>query len=512
MKPLKTLLIILFLADITYGEMKLYTTIFHNPGRHNTGIIHIYLENTSDKEIKITAVYYKDKPLPDPLLAYWHKIYPNPVKPGGLTKITIKPTNLLCTPVNIKITTTSNTLLTTIFPIEDNLRYCAITFTSDYKTIWIYVKNTSKRHIQLKKLEIQTEKHHYTTDLKNTLKPGELYPLFYTLESPLNPGEIIYITTYTDSKKYTTQIKTYYGFYFTGESGNPDLDIYKQIREKYMKQKIKEIYSCPMHRCDTRAESAGEALRNIYNLYTSDSESLSLIHICRNFIEQGINIYSNMTEVIRINPHNIPLYYKEDIDKNMHPTEYLINYAREINAPYLLHTLVVTNKNTPYYGLRYPEPEEIRQQVYWSIKNGSKGIIFRGIGKKIPLRLVPEMKRLGKEIMELAPYLAIGTPVEYKYRAPDHITLGTILSGNKAIILIIQNNDYTYRKKGKNAFTYRPKKDIHIQLELPEWFKPHTLYHILEKNKISFKQEQNKIRFKIKHLDISEAYILLQGG
>ncbi len=80
----------------------------------------------------------------------------------------------------------------------------------------------------------------------------------------------------------------------------------------------------------------------------------------------------------------------------------------------------------------------------------------------------------------MKPYLKIGDPVAIAETDEPGVTANTILCGDKAIVLILINEDYDSPSRGSSEqFEYRPKQDFEVTVHLPDWLQALEAYEVV---------------------------------
>lgn len=177
---------------------------------------------------------------------------------------------------------------------------------------------------------------------------------------------------------------------------------------------------------------------------------------------------------------------------------------------------------------RFPSPQEERIMVFMGLSHGLKGVIYFTFGSWIDnpddpvegvssthldaLLLRRAVARMSGELHSLGPILALADVVTrnrswISWSRTGSIEVGSVLSGNRAVILFAINHNYVSTEEG---FKIDPAKNVIIETRVPGWFDIKDTFLLDQQGLRDIKMERfdNKIVFKLPEIETTSTIIL----
>lgn len=512
---------------------------FRKLSRFDTGTVHVFIKNNSNRQIKVGRIILNGIPLPpdprDSKRAYWYEIIPNPVPPGSMSRCMIKLSSPPSSLIKVEFEAESGQKLIKVIPPKDNLlRMTFIGFNDTLNKIYIYVENRGRKPLSVSSVFLDGIEITNSCQIPwKALLPLEKNCIVTSLPKSLKYGQYVTIRVETAKKIVAQEMVKVFSLFPIGlESGrqDPGLNLAPEIQQvRYapghlIKEKtenhIYQLLSCPTHMHDSLNNAAAKVLEHKELCLKKDPFSLTDIHLCRYENEKAYFLFGEIADIVRTNPSNIESDYFKPTAANRQLCQWLTELAKTGCQPRPLHAVIIAGKNIYFYDRRLPTAEEERLLVYYAISRGAKGIFYRTSRldfSKNP-RLVEEIKTINSELIQLKPYLKISEPISLASINDEKVEAATLLAGNKAIVLILLNHDIKHNYDAKGSLTYKVKKNLNITLKIPAYVKAGDLFEITgsTRKKFKYKKKIDKdnqiITFKVNKLEVTRQFILFTGN
>ncbi|MBW1727126.1 MAG: hypothetical protein JRJ62_05985 [Deltaproteobacteria bacterium] len=107
-------------------------------------------------------------------------------------------------------------------------------------------------------------------------------------------------------------------------------------------------------------------------------------------------------------------------------------------------------------------------------------------------------------------FLKIGEPVSLALADIKDVEANTILCGDRAIVLILINNDFQgYLTKGSASFTYTAKETFKVTVNVPEGMEIRDGYEVGGGfKKIQYRKEEENVIIPVDKLDLTRQFVL----
>ncbi|MCM8759897.1 MAG: hypothetical protein NC906_09040 [Candidatus Omnitrophica bacterium] len=219
-------------------------------------------------------------------------------------------------------------------------------------------------------------------------------------------------------------------------------------------------------------------------------------------------IYGETTDIFAIAPYSMIFQCREP-EKN---SDYLAQ-AKLASQPKLVWFIP---EAFTYKGSRFPTPEEERINVYSAIGRGAKGIWYyvydKEIGYPANKALEEEIGKINRQLQMLKEYIVISEPVSFSKVMIEKVTPYTLLCGDRAIILILVNNDYQSNfKQDQIPFSCNPKQNFEVCLEIPRWLKVKQVKEIWQGGReVPYLfDEGGHLLLSIENFDITKQFLIV---
>jgi hypothetical protein len=179
--------------------------------------------------------------------------------------------------------------------------------------------------------------------------------------------------------------------------------------------------------------------------------------------------------------------------------------------------------------------EEARIEAYTAISEGIKGLIYWpyrfavsyctwSMGYKRPRsewdfsRYNFNVSKIHAEIAMAGPLLFMGDIIPNLVKAEDpDLNVAAILSGENTIIITILNKDFVSEPRNsakKKLFTYTPREQVGIDVELPPWFTVKDVFVIdhAGPQKMSYKAEKKFVKLTLPRIDLTKMVVITQDS
>ncbi len=476
---------------------------------YDCGTIHVYLKNPGETEVSIEQVWVNDvlmKDLPNDL-AVWYQVLPNPVLPHKVADVMVRLAEQTAPPFNVRIETSEGQTITESIEITippPPLRITYIGFSDNLDRVYVYLENTEDRSLSVDRVYLDTENITSLTTIPwRTLLPHRKDCIIANLERPLTQGEYISIKVTTKQGPMAQAVVRVLSFFpITSWDGDTRAELHfdsvplkinypadpAQFEEtrKLGTQRAYYLFSDPS--CTDKRNkavlgtSAMEIIRRLQTCYEHDPLHPGFTHICEYRKKHGYFVYGEVWDLVFINPYQLVFY-----GKSPRENRYFARLGKKGCEPRPLMVIQEAfSDEEEISGSRFPTPEEERLIVYYEIAEGAKGVnyLVKHYGDNGGYDANPELEaeigRINWELRQLKPYLKIGDPVAIAETNEPEVTANTILCGDKAIVLILINEDYDSPSRGSSEqFEYRPKQDFEVTVHLPDWLQALEAYEVV---------------------------------
>lgn len=504
----------------------------------DSGTVHLFMRNNGTTPVLITSVSLNDTILlvsdlsecliekpPDDVLAarrvLWYQVLPNPIPPGKVSDVMVKLSWPTRNPIKLGIETDRGEWLYRVIPpMEEPLRITFIGFSKGFDRVYVYLHNLGEEKVYVSRIFLDGEEVTRLCSIPSSeVLPGEKLCITINLEKPSSQGEYVVINVTTANYTVEGPIKAeaitrvFSHFPICFENGETDPSLYmntesyflpyptgesKSFKVEKSGEKVYHISDCPMHAHENLIAAGRYILSRADVCRAFDARHPVHAGICRHDMLRGYAIFGETADVTLINP-NVSFDYS---------TKTLARLAKEFFGPRPLQTMVLLSKNPPYFEYRYPTPEEVRLMVYYTVSAGSKGIFYRGRPPTEELKNV--VRTLNGELQILKRFLKIGEPVSMAETDIQDVEANTILSGDRAVVLILINNDFQgYLTKGSASFTYTPKKTFKVTVNVPEGMEIRDVYEVGgEFKRIQYQKEGENVIISVDMLDLTRQFVL----
>ncbi|MDP8261436.1 MAG: hypothetical protein P9M01_03710 [Candidatus Kappaea frigidicola] len=538
MKYIFIALFIFFIAASVYAEE---VSIDHAYLRklskeYDSGTVHLFIKNSSKKKIRVKRVYINDellKNLPNEL-AIWQQVIPNPIRSQDISNVMIKLTNPPKKPIKIEVELNNGQRLHGVVqPVSPALRFTFVGFNKELNKLYIYIENSGDEIIPLKKLYLNTKD---ITDLIATpfsqIEQGQKKCIVVNLIKPLLWGDYVTLKIETPVEPVAeTMVRAYR--YFPVQSWDRDrrskdmafnphtlLMPYpkdgKQFKlfKKAPSFKAYHLFDDPA--CTDAKEgvlgtSAGKVIKRRKRC-SKDKCHPTAIYMCEYKKPWNYFIYGETADLIMVNPYEI-VFHKGNPERD----GYFTKLAKIASEPRPLFAIPEAFKKDRVGDFsRFPTPEELRLVVYNEISQGAKGILYfikhykKGEGYEKSPELEKEIKGINQELQILKEYLIIGEPFQLAQTNNPDVEAHAILCGDKGIALILINKDYQSHFGSPPHFTYTPKQNLKVTIDLPDWLEVDKIYKVEpELTPMEFHIRDKKITFSIQQFHLAKPIILI---
>jgi len=525
------LLIFIFSCVPLFSET-IDSSYFRKVDPLDPGTIHLFIKNTTASMLSVTGIYLNGtemKDMPNDL-ALWYQTVPPVAQPEEVMDVMVKLRRE--TKKLIRIETTLNTgekLSSVIEPVSPDIKFTFIGYSKEKDKVYLYLENTGKENLEIQKVFCNTK------DITNNcflpcpvLPPSSKTLIIHTLREPLSPGRYLSFKAVTEKGETAQAISRVYSHFpieAFGKDTRPELSFdpdcfalhYPKKKEEFQKIKEEPLFKA-IHLLDDPAcvdgyacaligTSAKEVVKRGKECYENDPVHPTSVYSCEHGKPYCYFVYGETTDIMVIDPYEIIFYHNEP-EKNA----YYTRLAKLASEPRLLWTIP---EAFTYRGTRFPTSEEERIIVYSEIGEGSKGIWYYVYDKKLgyPANkgLEEEIKKINRELQKLKDYIVISEPFPLAKVEIEKVTPYSLLCGDKGIVLILVNNDHeSYFEEGKQPFTYQPKENFQVRINIPGWLKIKQIKEINYngEKEVKYLLDKDNLIIPIDSLDITRQFFI----
>jgi len=539
---------------------------FRKLSEFDNGTIHLFLNNRGEKPVTVTKVFLDWIAFPpseglgsaftvkaeqatdetDDSRVVWYRVIPNPVPPGCISDVMVKcaspdvglsPT--ITTPEaprSIGVETNDGQMYSRVIqPVNNPLRITYVGFSEDFSFVYIYLENSGKETLRVNGLFLDSrDVTRYSSKPWEFLPQGQKRCIVVKLDKPLRQGEYIAVKAVAEENIASEAVVRVFSFFPINfiESGDIGANLFidqerfdipypgDEASASVWKSEAGEtkkayfLLGCPAHAHGTPSDAAIKIFKRTDICRNADPFHPAYIHICRSAFEKNFFVFGETADIIFTNPHQYLASSDKLLEKKEHPTQWITAIAKKGCEPRPLYTVTVVGKDSPYFTSRFPSPEEERLLVYYEISRGAKGILYRAWGWPNPgppkKELGMEVKKISGELQVLKRFLKVGEPVALAEASEKMVEAITILSGNKAIVLILINQDVVYLpERDKKPFSYKAKHDFTVTVHVPEWMNIKDVYEVGGTfQKMKYNQNGSDLSIDIDKLYTTRQFVL----
>ena len=285
----------------------------------------------------------------------------------------------------------------------------------------------------------------------------------------------------------------------------PDVGDYSEAKQLPMEQRVGYLAMEMERRCQMYREA--------------DPQTMTILTIDLTFKPANFYIYAPVADFA--NSDCYPLSLGEDA-KMVYEVVKTVRYAA---GPRPVTFTFQSCYEEPYderrrAKMRFPRPPfagEERLMMLYAIAAGARGLfgyghhtektatyLHRGSGE------FPDVwhaiGRTYREQEHIAPLLALSHPTDIAKTGDDKVLVSTLVAGEKALLLVIINEDYTQEAK---AFRVRTKS---VSVEIPRlpWLTPRFAWRVTERGfeRLPLSPSSAKTILKLERLDVAEVVLV----
>jgi hypothetical protein len=126
------------------ASLSVRCSYLRRPSRRDAGTIHIFLQNTSARPVRLDGVLVTGQeggPRAIPVL--WSRITPDPIPPGEVSDVAIKLVTRSTGPLSVTITAQEQKVKTQVDPEPQRLAFPYVAFSDGFGTLYIYLEAIS---------------------------------------------------------------------------------------------------------------------------------------------------------------------------------------------------------------------------------------------------------------------------------------------------------------------------------------------------------------------------------
>jgi hypothetical protein len=569
-------------------QLKVYDTYFHKDYVKYTGTIHLYLHNTTSKDVQVKDLLWQGKSV-GPLFqaewiekklsserlvkeqrnylkkrnneVLWYRVWPNPIPKGEIAEVLVRLTKKPQSKKGILRVKSSAGSVEVPFSFEKpEVRFDCISFSPDLKEIDLFISSEEKSPQEIKSVELNGEKTNFQGSAR--FFKGKAY-LCIKLNTPLQLGSFPILRIKTKKEKsFTAMVKAMPGefrigaiiirsphfssaYHFFDISTGCGTNTFLKKLDARIPYNIQSATSCRFTVYDYDKETSEE----IY--YCHPKHILSMSNhpmLWGHFYEDepdgkhpwqvSCRRMAWCEEVARrLTPDKHTML---TIDHSGWPSDcYAFGKIAEYNMVHvysapgpgirsstIVHCLHAAESSypQPWWFLtgikrqRAPHPNDSRDnrmQFYYTLLKGTKGWWYYpfhifALQKKNNRKFWAGLGRLNAEARLLDELLFRSMPWPLAKTDMDTVDVASIVSGNRAIIVPVVNNDFDSDRK--RPFTYVPAGKISVEVSLPDWFKPTEVFSVSYKGleKLKSKSSRGVLNFTVPDLELT-ALIVIAG-
>ncbi len=179
---------------------------------------------------------------------------------------------------------------------------------------------------------------------------------------------------------------------------------------------------------------------------------------------------------------------------------------------------------------RFPAPDEERVMVFMGLAHGLKGVIYfiyssfvdnpndpvEGVSSTHidAIMLRRAIARMSGELHALGPLIATAdvfteTDSGNAWSRTGSVEVGSLLSGDKAMILVAVNHNYVSTPEG---FKITPAEDVVVEARVPEWFEVKDIFSVTQQGLKDVKAETKGRRIRLTLPEIRAAATIVVAG
>jgi len=235
--------------------------------------------------------------------------------------------------------------------------------------------------------------------------------------------------------------------------------LFSEKRFEVKRSESPVLMACPAHAHGTYEQAA----EKLFRLADAARAGARCVHICRSSFLEGINVFGQCIEEMRVNPQaSNPERRTERWLKGLLDTT---SKCKGCSEPGIFS--VVIEAYSSLLGAQHTDTmggAELREVVYSEIACGAKGIQFRLPKEEISTQYRTNAENTAAELTMLSECLAVSEPVDLVVScSTDSIIPKTLLCGDQGLILILLR---------RNAEESEEVAPFDVVLNSPDWLKP----------------------------------------
>jgi hypothetical protein len=500
----------------------------------------------------------------------WYRVWPNPIPSKEIAEVLLR---LAGKPQSekgiLQVKSSAGSIEVPLSFKNPEVRLDYISFSPDLKEIDLFISSEEQNPSDIKEVELNGEK----TDFQGSPKffKGKAY-LLIKLNTPLQLGSfpVLHIKTEKD-KSFTAMVKAMPGEFRIGAIGGSSRiksGLYHFFDMMYgcgNNTTLKRLDACIPYNIQSTTSSQN-------TVYDYDKETSERVFYCHpkhilsmanhpmlwgHFFQDepdgkhpwqiSARIMAWCEEVARrLTPDKHTMI---TIDHSGWPTdcyafgeitEYHMVHSFAIHRPRMRsrvmgHCLHAAESSypqpwwylphVPWYQLERPnDARENRMELYYALLKGVKGCTYYPLHKvfqpKVKSNVVISEKdmrkywaglgRLNAEVRLVGDLLFRGMLWPLAKTDIDTVDVSSIVSGKRAIVVPVLNNDFD--SSLKRPFTYVPAGKVLVKVALPDWFKAEEVFSVSYKGleKLKYESQKGSLNFTVPDLQLT-ALIVIAG-
>lgn len=360
------------------------------------GTIHLFLKNITASAQSIRKVWVNDEEITDEITdtTIWKQFLPYSIPHGKSMDVMVKLASPMSNLIKIEVEDSNGcTYSRVIQPFPPDLKISYIGFEKDYKTLYVWVRNTGKEKQKINSILLDSQdvssftklkpvkadsKQCYKIKLQKALTQGEYISVKINGKEDVLAESLIRVFSYFPVTSWDGDTRQEYGF------DSRSLLMGPVTEDKQFDQcknapwfKVYHLFNDPACEDVKNNLPLGGHAKKVIELAQKYREQDPVhpvsIYICEYMKPLNYFIYGELADVIMVNPYEVAYYgYSPEKDG------YYVNLAKLASEPRLLYAIVEAFKdnNKKRNIHRFPTYEEEFKIVESEINAGAKGLIY----------------------------------------------------------------------------------------------------------------------------------------